>query len=242
MNKYKKRRIITVLLALTIILGGYSYDYFHKNNYVGNQNVAVLGNTIEESNASSGLAIEVLGVLEVKGRAAKTGYARDQFSDGWENIGGCDMRNFILGRDLSDVITFSEEDCTVLEGRLSDPYTGKTIMFERGPESSDDVQIDHVVALSDAWQKGAQMISYEKRHNLANDALNLLAVDGPANQAKGDSDAASWLPPNKSYRCKYVARQIAVKQKYNLWVTSAEKSAMARVLKNCPTQKLPVVN
>jgi hypothetical protein len=95
------------------------------------------------------------------------------------------------------------------------------------------------VALSDAWQKGAQKLSFASRVQFANDPLNLLAVDGPTNSSKGDSDAATWLPPNKAYRCAYVARQVAVKRKYQLWVTSAERDAIARVLKACPGQKLP---
>jgi hypothetical protein len=120
----------------------------------------------------------------------------------------------------------------VQKGTLHDPYTGEIIQFERG-ENSNKVQIDHVVALSDAWQKGAQSLSETERKNLANDPLNLLAVDGPANQQKGDGDAATWLPPNKAFRCQYVARQVAVKKKYQLWVTTAENEAMHRVLNGC---------
>ena len=124
-------------------------------------------------------------------------------------------------------------------GVLKDPYTGKTINFKRGVSTSLKVQIDHVVPVSDAWQKGAQRLTSQLRYNFYNDPLNLLAVDGPTNSSKSDSDAASWLPPNKSYRCAYVSRQIAVKLKYKLWVTSAEKGAMARVLTACPSFLLP---
>ena len=127
----------------------------------------------------------------------------------------------------------------VATGVLHDPYTGKVINFVRGVGTSTAVQIDHVVALSDAWQKGAQKIPSASRYALYNDPLNLLAVDGPTNESKGDSDAASWLPPNKSFRCSYVARQIAVKRKYGLWVTLAEKTAIAAVLTACPKQALP---
>ena len=101
------------------------------------------------------------------------------------------------------------------------------------------MQIDHVVALSDAWQKGAQQLTEAQRLSFANDPLNLLAVDGPANQQKSDGDAATWLPPNKSYRCDYVARQISVKSSYGLWVTRAEHDAMARVLGDCPDTAAP---
>jgi hypothetical protein len=101
------------------------------------------------------------------------------------------------------------------------------------------VQIDHVVALSNAWQTGAGLLTPEIRQQLANDPLELLAVDGAANQQKSDGDAATWLPSNKAFRCQYVARQVAVKAKYQLWVTSAEKDAITRVLATCPGQPLP---
>lgn len=181
---------------------------------------------------------QVLGSLLVKGRAPKTGYSRAVFSDGWENTLTCDVRNIVLARDLTDIATL-EDDCKIASGILHDPYTGSVVAFERGPTTSSKVQIDHVVSLSDAWQKGAQSISPELRRSLANDLLNLLAVDGAANQQKSDGDAATWLPKNKDYRCSYVARQIAVKYKYSLWVTPAEKKAMASVLEHCPHQTIP---
>lgn len=186
-------------------------------------------------------AIDALGRLAIKGRAAKTGYTRAQFGEGWADAGNCDVRNAVLKRDLINAQTRSTTDCTVLSGTLNDPYTGKTIAFIRGETTSDDVQIDHVVALSDAWQKGAQQLAAEVRRQFANDPLNLLAVDGPTNNQKGDSDASSWLPPNKPYRCRYIARQIAVKEKYRLWVTQAEHNAMRDVLEGCPGQLLPLV-
>lgn len=187
--------------------------------------------------ASKPLASTALNSLSVKGRAPKTGYERSQFGEGWGEISGCETRNVILMRDLKK-ITY-RDSCTVATGVLFDPYTGKTINFVRGVKTSSAVQIDHVVALSDAWQKGAQKLSYTVRVSFSNDPLNLLAVDGPTNSRKSDSDAASWLPPRKSYRCAYVARQIAVKRKYKIWVTSAEKVAMQGVLRTCPTQRIP---
>lgn len=189
--------------------------------------------------ATAPKATTILAKLVVKGRAPKTGYARNKFSDGWSSVSGCDTRNRILKRDLVKK-TYKSDGCTVLTGILHDPYTGKTIHFVRGVSTSSKVQIDHVVALSDAWQKGAQKLSAASRFKIFHDPLNLVAVDGPTNAKKSDSDAASWLPPNKSYRCAYVARQIAVKYKYHLWVTSAEKSAMSRVLSTCPSQKIPL--
>lgn len=184
-------------------------------------------------------ATTLLSKIAVKGRAPKTGYDRDLFSDGWGNIGECDARNYILRRDLKSITWRTSPRCTVATGILNDPYTAKKIYFVRGVSTSNAVQIDHVVAVSDAWQKGAQQLSSSQRYSFYNDPLNLLAVDGPTNQRKSDSDAASWLPPNRKYWCSYVSRQIAVKYKYKLWVTSAERDSMRRVLKTCPNQLVP---
>ena len=190
-------------------------------------------------NSGSGeIARDALVALPTKGRAPKTGYKRSQFGDGWAKSGGCDTRNVILRRDLVNAV-LGDDNCKVQSGALSDPYTGQRIAFKRGANSSGAVQIDHVVALSNAWQTGAQQLSSEQRISLANDPLELLAVDGPANQQKGDGDAATWLPSNKPFRCQYIARQIAVKKKYSLWVTPPERTAMERILASCPEQRLP---
>lgn len=190
-----------------------------------------------ETARPTGSAADALATLPTKGRAPKTGYARTQFGNGWALVRGCDTRNIILNRDLTDIVV--NETCKVMSGKLDDPYTGKVILFTRGESTSDDVQIDHVIALSNAWQTGAQQLTATEREQLANDPLELLAVDGAANQAKSDGDAATWLPPNKAFRCQYVARQVAVKQKYRLWVTPAEREAIAGVLSTCPGQALP---
>jgi len=240
----RRRRIITMLLATAVALTGAVFSVVQQQaNHHKTPPVAHPGTSITEQpgTTQSSPALSALGQLAIKGRAPKTGYTRAQFSDGWQDLGQCDVRNFILARDMDGEVLRSDTDCTVLSGTLQDPYTGKTIIFSRGASSSAKVQIDHVVALSDAWQKGAQQLSADSRYQLANDPLNLLAVDGPANNQKSDADAATWLPPNKAYRCRYVARQIAVKQKYQLWVTQAEHDAMAKVLSSCPDQVLPVI-
>ena len=188
---------------------------------------------------TTGLAL--LSALPVKGRAPKTGYRRAEFGDAWtddNNVAGghngCDTRNDILRRDLTNlVIKPGSHGCAVASGILHDPYTATTIVFTRGVSTSNRVQIDHIVALSDAWQTGAQQLTVTQRIDLANDPRNLQAVDGPTNEAKSDSDAASWLPPNKSYRCTFVTRQIQVKAVYHLWVTAAEKAAMQQQLTHC---------
>lgn len=174
-----------------------------------------------------------LAQLPVKGRAPMTGYARTQFGDGWADVdgNGCSTREDVLARDLTDL---SLDGCTVLSGTLVDPYSGVTDAFVRGPDSA-LVQIDHVVALADAWQKGAQQWSVTRREKFANDQLNLLAVDGGVNQAKGAGDAATWQPPDRDYRCPYAIRQIGVKARYGLWVTTAESDALRRELGRCRT-------
>lgn len=175
----------------------------------------------------------VLATLEVKGRAPKNNYRRAEFGQRWKDVdrNGCDQRNDVLARDLQQVE--APKGCKVLRGVLNDPYTGQMIEFQRGQNTSSAVQIDHVVALADAWQKGAQQWTAEQREVFANDPQNLLAVDGPANMQKGAGDAATWLPKNKAFRCRYVSIQIEVKAKYRLWVTPAERDAMDRELGRC---------
>lgn len=184
-------------------------------------------------------AVDALGTLPVKGRAVKDNYDRNEFGQAWADVdrNGCDTRNDILRRDLTAVEFSAGSKCKIGSGELREPYVGQDIHFRRGSESSSAVQIDHVVALGDAWQKGAQQLTAKQRQSLANDPLNLIAVDGPANVKKSASDAASWLPANKGFRCHYVARQISVKAAYQLWVTQAEKDAMKRVLDSCPAQQ-----
>ena len=177
-----------------------------------------------------------LATLTDKGRAATTGYARTAFGQAWQDVdrNGCDTRNDILGRDLTHVVfKAGTRDCLVLSGTLADPYTGREIAFERGPETSAGVQIDHVVALANAWVTGAAAWSPAAREAFANDPANLLAVDGQANQDKSAGDAATWLPPHKPFRCRYVIAQVRVKAAYGLWVTAAERDAIARELGRC---------
>ena len=183
-------------------------------------------------------ALVALNNLEVKGRAPKTGYARSQFphwSDPDRN--GCDARNDTLKRDLTNITyKVGTRECKVIAGQLLDPFSGKVITFST---TKVVIDIDHVVALSNAWQTGAAYFDKNKRSQIANDPLNLLAVDSKLNRQKGDGDAATWLPPSKAFRCEYVARQVAVKAKYGLWVTKPEKVAINKILSTCVGQKLP---
>ncbi|WP_030193901.1 HNH endonuclease family protein [Streptomyces sp. NRRL S-87] len=187
---------------------------------------------------AAGGAYAAVDALAVKGRAPRTGYSRDAFGAAWldTDANGCGTRDDILRRDLTGT-RFKDGHCKVASGVLEkDPYTGRRLEFARGRSAID---VDHVVALSDAWQKGARGWDRGKRVAFANDPLNLVAVDAAANRGKGDGDTATWLPANRAYRCPYVAAQVAVKAKYGLWVTAAERDAMKRVLAGCPQQALP---
>ncbi|WP_223775065.1 HNH endonuclease family protein [Streptomyces sp. 135] len=192
--------------------------------------------------AKAGSALAAVDTLTVKGRAPKTGYDRGRFGSAWADTdsNGCPTRDDILKRDLTDVTyqrSGQDGECRVVSGRLApDPYTGRDVTFRRGRSR---VDIDHLVALSDAWQKGAARWAPGKRIAFANDPLNLVAVDAGPNRSKGDGDTATWLPPNKGYRCTYVAGQVAVKKKYGVWVTAAERDAMKKVLSTCPAENLP---
>ena len=191
---------------------------------------------------AAGPAAAAVAALAVKGRAPKTGYSREAFGPAWADVdaNGCDTRNDVLRRDLIAIRTVADSrGCEVATGTLHDPYSGTTITFTRGASTSTAVQIDHVVALSDAWQTGAFAWTPTKREAFANDPLNLLAVNGSLNESKGDGDAATWLPPDKAERCAYVARQVAVKTAYSLWDTPAEAAATTRILTSCPGQTLP---
>ena len=171
-----------------------------------------------------------LAQLPIKGLAPMTGYGRAQFGPEWPELAGCDARNSVLARDLTK--TALQGSCIVKTGILVSPYSGATINFGSNPGL---VTIDHVVALGDAWQTGAQTWTAAKREIFANDLLELLAVDAASAEQKGDADAATWLPSRKTFQCDYVETQVDVKTRYGLWVTQAEHDAIARVLASCVT-------
>lgn len=249
---YRSRRIAVVAAFVTAAIG---FIFANPNSY--EPILDDLGNTAsaEEQPTSSGsvsdnspattptpssknvpLAIDLLEQLAIKGRAPKTGYGRDEFYSDWPKISGCSLRQIIIKREVGDSAVLADDNCTVTAGTFVEPYTGQTLEFTEKSEFTKGIQIDHVVALSDAWQKGAQALSKDERYSLATDPLNLIAADSSANQQKSDGDAATWLPMNKAFRCQYVARQVSVKYKYSLWVTQAEHDAIAKILTACPTE------
>lgn len=226
---FKGRRILTAIIMLIVIV---VWLFVNPKSYEEIFTPA-FDTEVTDIADSEMLATEVLEKLEVKGRAPKKGYSREEFYDRWPLVDGCSLRQRILKRELGETAVL--EGCDVLSGEFDEPYTGEHVVLNNRSDVA-KIQIDHVVALSDAWQKGAQYKDYETRNKIATDPLNLLAVDGDANEQKSDGDAATWLPKNKKFRCQYVARQISVKYKYGLWVTEAEKEAILRVLENCPNE------
>lgn len=241
----RNKTVVTVVVALILLGGGKGLSTEQVKSAIQDVKAASQQHANPTTASPAGSALAALDTLPVKGKQPLTGYSRAQYGQAWTDdntvaLGhnGCDTRNDVLTRDLTNRTYRNAHSCAVKTGTLRDPYTGRTIQFVRGSGSS-AVQIDHVVALAASWRTGAQNLTPAQRVNLANDPLNLLAVDGPTNQAKGDGDAATWLPPNKSIRAKYAANQIAVKKKYGLWVTPAERDALRRLLTPAPNTSLP---
>ena len=256
---HKFRRLIIVLVAVAgiggwLVLNPDSYEQLFSKVEDVSADLGIpqvidglaeqLGIAVPDTEASSDTpivpgqrrALEVLAELQTKGRSPKTNYSRERFYESWPMIDGCNLRQRIIKRDFGDNAVL--DGCNVLSGEYDEPYTGQHLVFNEKSEISTGIQIDHVVALSDAWQKGADLdhMSDETRYALATDPLNLLAVDANANQVKKDGDAATWLPKNKKFRCQYVARQVSVKAKYNLWVTAAEREMIEKILAQCPNE------
>ncbi|MBR2864050.1 HNH endonuclease [Candidatus Saccharibacteria bacterium] len=253
---YRSRRIISVVVILAVVAGwliinpgSYEKEVVQadfgqvslsrsSNTENGdNQSLSPLGASSSQNDSSGNakLARIVLDQLEIKGRAPKTGYSREEFYKSWPNVNGCSLRQIIIRREVGESAVM--DGCDVVGGTFVEPYTGSELSFYQKSDFSKKIQIDHIVALSDAWQKGAQYMERDVRYAIATDPLNLLAVDSVANQQKSDGDAATWLPPNKAFRCQYVARQVSVKKKYNLWVTQAEHDAINTVLETCPNEQ-----
>ncbi len=183
-------------------------------------------------------------------KARPGGYDRERYFGGWASngCGSATTRDTILARDLKGAV--ENPRCQVTSGTLTDPYTGRTIQFRRGRNTSSAVQIDHVVALLDAWESGARDWDQAKRVEYANSPDVLLASDGPANMAKGsgldvngtalyrpqDSGAPDvWMPDNKAYRCDYMAKRATIKSKWGLTMTPREKQQTVSVLSQCVT-------
>jgi len=221
-----QRRLPWLLVLLVCVAAGVGYPQWTEAQTAAH--FAVTGDDLT-------LGRTELAALPVQDNTTLDGYDRDAFGQAWADVdhNGCRTRDDILARDLTDLVV-DDDDCTVLSGTLDDPYTGESIAFARG-ENSAAVQIDHVVALANAWRSGARDWDADTRLAFANDPANLLAVEGGANQSKGADDASQWLP-REGFQCLYGLTQIKIKTAYELSITSEEKAALAETLAGCRTE------
>ncbi len=210
--------------------------------FVGIGAILVTSSTLLPANATSSAveteiarSLKQLAALRLTATAPIADYDRDYFGTAWADVdeNSCRTRDDILARDLTDVV--KRDSCTVVSGKLADPYTGKALVFSKAKATA--IQIDHVIPLSLAWDSGADAWSTGKRATFANDPANLLAVDGPANQRKSDSGLAEWLPPNAKYQCTYVMRFVRVAFLYGVTITSDDRTTAKQVLKTCTVVK-----
>jgi len=188
--------------------------------------------------------VDVLaGVTEIPARVRGYDYRRDAFGEAWTDDttapgghNGCDTRNDILDRDLADKTYVSIKRCpnAVGTGTLLDPYTSAVVPFTRGNQTGASVQIDHLVPLALVWDLGARDWTDEMRTRFANDPANLLAVQGRANQDKGDGEPAAWMPPNDAFHCQYAMQFIAVLRGYALPVDAPSASVLRKAAETCP--------
>ncbi|HVQ48696.1 MAG TPA: HNH endonuclease family protein [Mycobacterium sp.] len=189
--------------------------------------------------------VDVLaGIAEVPVRIRGYDYHRNAFGDSWTDDNpapgghnGCDTRNDVLERDLVDKTYVSIKRCpnAVASGTLHDPYTNATVPFVRGNQVGAAVQIDHIVPLALAWDLGARNWTDDMRLRFANDPANLIAVQGQANQDKGDKEPATWMPPNTAFRCQYAMQFIAVLRGYALPVDAQSATILRDAAATCPT-------
>ena len=230
----RSARTAALVAAAVVAVGVAGVWWSHRAQRPGEP-----GPSAAETSPDYDAARTQLAALPVQRWDPRRDYQRGRFGERWsddvnvaDGHNGCNTRDDILRRDLTEV-RLRPGTCLVQHGVLHDPYTGQTIEFTRGPESSESVQIDHLVSLSDAWYKGARSWDDQRRRDFANDPRNLLAVSGPANFDKAYHDAAGWLPPNTGFHCEYVSRQVAVKTGYHLAVSAREKNALRAVLGSC---------
>jgi hypothetical protein len=175
---------------------------------------------------STGSATTQLDQLVVARAGSMKGYSREKFPH-WRSAGeNCDVRDSVLKRDGTKV---KLSGCNVVAGTWKSVYDGKTLT------SPTQVDIDHVVPLANAWRSGASSWTTKQREDFANDLDDpqLVAVSASSNRSKGDQDPSTWKPSDSSSWCGYAQDWIAVKTHWKLTVTTAEKSALADMLRKC---------
>jgi hypothetical protein len=234
------RTAVPVLLAVLLALAGCTFEWQLEDpaepslTSVGQGDVPA--GTLDPAAATTALA-----GLTVAEKSTLDGYERGcgdgegcVFGPAWADIdrNGCDQRNDVLRRDLTEVqVREGTQGCVVIAGMLDDPYTGRSVRFEKAEAA--EVPVDHVVPLAAAWAQGAAAWSDDRRRTFANDLANLMATTRAENSSKGDSTADEWTPSDKDYGCSYATVVVTVKSAYALAVTPAESTALRSLLATC---------
>ena len=150
-------------------------------------------------------------------------YDRDAFGRWADADGDClNTRHELLAELSTGPVQFSANECRVVRGRWLDPYTDQIFT------ESSDLDVDHLVPLYWAWQRGAWSWSDEKKQKFGNDPRNLFAVDDGTNRSKSAKGPLEWLPPNQSFHCQYVSRFYRIVLIYDLNVPTDEVTALTQ--------------
>jgi len=236
-RRTKQQLVTAAALFAAAAVGTIAAPYVHPTTAPNEVRSTSTEHPSPSSTVSAAKALRDLRTLEISDAYVPARYDRDAFGPAWADTdrNGCDTRNDVLRRDLTAVVTKpGTNGCVVLSGTLHDPYTGRTIAFERGSASSLAVQIDHRVPLAYAWRHGAASWTPKQRELFANDQVtNLVAVDGPANEEKSDSGPAEWMPANTGDTCSYAVSFVTVATKWHLSIATADERALARTLTTC---------
>ena len=176
-----------------------------------------------------GSALALLQTVRVENEY-QVGYDRALFEH-WRDIDGdgCDSRDQVLKRDSISLPQVDPVNCNVIAGDWVSPYDGAKWT------NPSDIDIDHVIALKEAWDSGAWAWSAAQRKAFANDTSDsrtLLAVTDSVNQSKSDKDPSNWLPPLQSYTCTYLGNWIAVKVRWSLSMDSSEFGRIKNLLQS----------
>ena len=237
------RRITTaaciLILLLAVLAAGPAIRHHKEQTLPGSQDATGQASTAPIDYTT---AARYADGNPIDARPHTGGYHRDSQFGQWRKKGGAcpyaTTRDHILQRDLTAVKV--SKGCRVLSGDFQDPYTGKTMHFIKGPETSQQVQIDHIVSVHDAWASGLWKPERAgERDDYYNDPEVLQAADGPSNQDKGDGidwhavRDPVWMPENRSWHCDYMAKRAYIKHKYRLTMTPAEREQTISVIESC---------
>jgi len=220
------RSAVVVLLAVLLALTGCQFEW-ELDAAPAEPSLSSVGQgDVPAGTLDPVAAAAALAALPVAEKTALDGYERGcgegegcVFGPAWSDVdrNGCDQRNDVLHRDLTDVaVREGTQGCVVIAGVLDDPYTGQSVPFEKATAA--EVPIDHVVPLAAAWVQGAAAWGEDQREAFANDLANLMATTRSENSSKGDSTADEWVPSDPTYGCSYATVVVTVKSTYQLSV------------------------